>query len=693
MLFLPPGSAKSTYASVLFPAWYLGRNQAKSIIGASHSGELAERFGRKVRNIVAQSEYTNIFDTTMSQDSAAAGRWETTNGSEYYAVGVGGSVTGRRADLGIIDDPVKSREEADSETQREKVWEWYKADFFTRLKPNSSVILIMCMTGDTQVLMADGTEKSLKHIRVKDTIATYKDGQLSTSIVRNWAKQGIDFIYEIKMKSGVIVKANERHPFLVERDGGHEWIKLRNLKVGDRLLTASNGGSGTELLAKPVNVTSLQNARDIAIPITIKPCGQAATGHRQLIQNQDELLASNIDTELTRKPIKRRLKNRMGIAPFAGSHQPQTYAPIGVENCALTTTMTQEKCEDCSATIAILQSDMAKQSKYCCLPLNTYKITHDEIIGINEAGRDIVYDIQVDDTENFIANGLISHNTRWHEDDLAGRLLQDAKEGGEQWEVLSLSMEAGETDPLGRTEGELLWPEWFTEDMIKQAKRDPRNWLALYQQQPRPDSGGEFKKEWIQHYKNKPTTGNKYILVDPASEKKKTSDYTAIFVILLGHDNNYYIIDIIRDKLNLTERANLVFKLHREHKPLQVAYEKYGMQADIEHLKDRMERESYRFHVEEVGGAMPKNDRIRRMVALFEAKRIWMPETLHKTDFQGNSRDLVQDFIEQEYAAFPVGKHDDMMDCLARLHDIYTTWPKEAENKEHANIDLPSVWM
>ena len=168
---------------------------------------------------------------------------------------------------------------------------------------------------------------------------------------------------------------------------------------------------------------------------------------------------------------------------------------------------------------------------------------------------------------------------------------------------------------------------------------------------------------------------NKYILVDPASEKKKTSDYTAIYVLLLGHDNNIYILDMIRDKLNLTERAEALFRLHKEHRPLDVAYEKYGMQADIEHIKDKQERENYRFHVTEVGGAMPKNDRIRRLIPLFEAKRVYLPMTLHKTAHNGEVRDLVQDFIEQEYAAFPVGKHDDMIDCLARLIDLNYQFP------------------
>lgn len=143
MVCMPPGSAKSTYTSVEFPPWFLGRNPKLSVIAASHTQELAERFGRRVRNIVASEPYGRVFGVGVADDSASAGRWDTTKGGEYFAAGVGGSITGRRADLGLIDDPVKSREEADSERVREKVWDWYTNDFLTRLKPGARQIVVM----------------------------------------------------------------------------------------------------------------------------------------------------------------------------------------------------------------------------------------------------------------------------------------------------------------------------------------------------------------------------------------------------------------------------------------------------------------------------------------------------------------------------------------------------------------------
>ncbi len=143
MILMPPGSAKSTYASQCFPAWYLGRHPEGSVIAASHTQDLADRFGRRVRNLVASEAHRNVFDCGVAADRQAVGQWETEKGGEYYAAGVGGSLTGRRGDIGIIDDPVRGREDADSERARRAIWEWYVNDFLPRLKPGAPQILIM----------------------------------------------------------------------------------------------------------------------------------------------------------------------------------------------------------------------------------------------------------------------------------------------------------------------------------------------------------------------------------------------------------------------------------------------------------------------------------------------------------------------------------------------------------------------
>ncbi len=143
LVMMPPGSAKSTYGSVYFPEYFVGRNPQLSVIAASHTAELAERFGRRVRNGVDDVSFKNLFNVTLAPDSTAAGRRGTNFGGEYTAVGVGGSVTGRRGDLIIVDDPVRSREDADSERVREKTWDWWVNDLLTRLKPGGRIVVIM----------------------------------------------------------------------------------------------------------------------------------------------------------------------------------------------------------------------------------------------------------------------------------------------------------------------------------------------------------------------------------------------------------------------------------------------------------------------------------------------------------------------------------------------------------------------
>lgn len=415
---MPPGSAKSFYGSIAFPAWYLGRHPERCVIAASHTVELAEKFGRRVRNIVGGVEHARAFpDFKLSADSTAAGRWDTAKGGEYFAAGVGGSVTGRRADLMIIDDPVKSREDADSETIRDKQWAWWRDDATTRLKPGAAVVLIM---------------------------------------------------------------------------------------------------------------------------------------------------------------------------------------------------------------------------------------------------------------------------TRWHEDDLAGRMIADLAGSEQRVQILSLPMEAKEDDPIGRKVGEMLWPEWFTAQMVEVAKREPRTWSALYQQEPRPIGGGEFKVEWLNYWTNQPAASNKVILVDPSSGKSRTrGDYTSMWVIGCGPDGNDYVIDGIRDRLNLTERTEALFALVRRHKPVAVGYEQYGLQADIEHIKIEQERQQYRFRIIELGGGIKKEDRIRRLIPSFQQGKTWMPRSMPRTMATGAQHDVMEDF-RAEYASFPVGAHDDAMDCLARKEEPemrkYLTAPSHTQN-------------
>lgn len=149
LVLMPPGSAKSTYASIKFPAYALGRWEEEGRIGngiitGSYSQDLANTFGRRVRNFVRSTEYRALFPkTALSQDSQSKSEWETERANLYKSVGVGAGITGRRGHLGIIDDPLKGRKEADSEVVRDATNQWYLTEYMTRFVPGSPQVMIL----------------------------------------------------------------------------------------------------------------------------------------------------------------------------------------------------------------------------------------------------------------------------------------------------------------------------------------------------------------------------------------------------------------------------------------------------------------------------------------------------------------------------------------------------------------------
>jgi predicted phage terminase large subunit-like protein len=141
---MPPRHTKSEFASFLLPAWFLGKNPEKKIIQTAHTAELAVGFGRKVRNLVSSEAFSKVFDTKLSSDSKAAGRWNTHAGGDYFAIGVGGAVTGKGADVLIIDDPHSEQEaRQNNPAVFDSVYEWYTSGPRQRLQPGGAIIIVM----------------------------------------------------------------------------------------------------------------------------------------------------------------------------------------------------------------------------------------------------------------------------------------------------------------------------------------------------------------------------------------------------------------------------------------------------------------------------------------------------------------------------------------------------------------------
>lgn len=143
MLFMPPRHGKSTLASIAFPAWHLGRNPNHEFISCSYSGSLAMGFSRKVRQLLREPTYKTAFQTRLDPDSQSAEAWLTSDGGGYVAAGVGGGITGKGAHILLIDDPVKNREDAESQNNRDANWDWYTSTAYTRLAPGGGVLVIL----------------------------------------------------------------------------------------------------------------------------------------------------------------------------------------------------------------------------------------------------------------------------------------------------------------------------------------------------------------------------------------------------------------------------------------------------------------------------------------------------------------------------------------------------------------------
>jgi len=159
---MPPRHSKSEFASFLMPAWFLGRNPKLKIIQATHNTELAVRFGRKVRDLIDDPQYKDIFpDTNLKEDNKGAGKWQTSAGGEYFAAGVGAAVTGRGADLFVIDDP-HSEQDALSESAFDNAYEWYTSGPRQRLQPGGAIIIVMTRWGKKdltgRLLAAQGSD-------------------------------------------------------------------------------------------------------------------------------------------------------------------------------------------------------------------------------------------------------------------------------------------------------------------------------------------------------------------------------------------------------------------------------------------------------------------------------------------------------------------------------------------------------
>ncbi len=674
-----------------FPAWFLGKFPNLEVISCSYSGSLANDFSRKVRNLMREPHYHQLFpDAELDADTQAVGFWATTKGGSFLPAGVSGPISGRGMHVGIIDDPIKNREEAESETTRESIWDWYTSTFYTRLAPGGGILVIQCMTGDTPILMADGETKPLIDVKVGDQVATFDSGILSTSTILNHASNGRDSVYRITTSSGKIVRANKRHPFLVQNASGElEWVRTKNLKSGLRIVTLKDSGvSGRESNAKLKDASYQSDAVVSATHTITSGSGQAVIEHPQnarihvagLAQNSNTVTASHL-------PItKESWKHKMASALFASRLLNWLITlSTGLWRSALTIAITPEKSVDCCATNVTSLSNQEMGLKSLNELPSISDFTTEKIVSVEYDGEEEVFDVQVDRTENFIANGLVSHNTRWHHDDLAGRLLEEMKNGGDQWELVEYPAIAIEDEPY-RKKGEALHPDRFDISALERIKRavGPRDWQALYQQRPTADEGDYFTKQMLRTYRHRDLPPRDdlmfYTCWDLAVGTKEVNDYSVGVTVGVDRDDNIWLVDLFRKRCDAGMLIDEILDTWELWRPEVTGLEEGVIKHSIGPFLERraQERNCFGFFAEPLKvGKKDKEARARSIQGRMKQGKVFLPEDA------GFYPDLVNELLQ-----FPNGKHDDQVDALAHVGELLML----LATKRLPHVKKPKSW-
>lgn len=698
---MAPRFGKSITISFLYVAWYLGHNPTHHIMMVTHTATLSEGFGRQIRDLIDTQAYQKIFpETKVSKDKSAAGDWTTTVGGKYLAVGVGANVAGHGAHLLICDDLVSEQAVlANSDTAFETAWNYMQTGPLQRLMPGGRIVMIGCLTAETRVLMADGSEKEIRHVRPGDAVATYEDGKITMSRITNWIEHRPDKVYKIITTSGKIVRANERHPFLVDRNGSREWVRVRNLKVGDCMVQ----------VAPQMGAPDPSKQKDFAPPATSASCGPKAASERSVatgtgasgkgpcaIQTGARIpylqrgCARPATTPQSGAQVSTASQKRKGakaisstatvflqrittlcssvkeaVVRFADNRRARKIQEREVPlSCTSTTATTPTKFVGSCATIATWPSGTQKPPIICSLLRTTYATTPDAIVDITEDGIEAVYDIEVARTENFIANGVVSHNTRWGKKDPIGRALKWAKENPESlpWHEVRfpavMDVERG-----GQQVTISLWPEQWPLDQLlaKKAGMSPHFWAAQYMQEPTTEEAALLKREWWQIWEKDDPPDYEFVIQawDTAHETKNHNDYSACLTwgVWFNERTSRYeliLLDAWRGRLEFPDLKEKAQRMAKHWEPEALLIEKKAAGGP---LIQELRRTG--LFIEELnpsrgarGVSNDKRARVNAVSPILKDKMVWVPDTRWARE------------VMDECAEFPLGDHDDRVDCV-----------------------------
>ncbi len=567
----------------------------------------------------------------------------------------------------------------------DSTYEWYTSGPRQRLQPGGAIVVVMCMTGDTPVLRPDGTETPLCDIRPGDLVATYESGHLTTARVLNFQSSGYDDVFTIKTQSGKVVRANGNHPFLVEHAGERKWARLKHLCPGMSLVGVMDardlrGRRHDPVYAPPAKQkfpttgrtrkphtgrwATMVNGR--VKPVHVVNKSVVGVCARPVIESSiypHRLLLSSVAHGVLSLATVLPQKNMLVWSPCAATAvtcaatplPPITRALIGMGSCVSTTTTIVGACVDFCVTIVTSQLATAKRRIYSCALRNTYRLKADPIVEIVPAGREEVFDIEVEHTANFIAGGLVSHNTRWSRRDLTARVLDAAAQrGGEEWEVIEF--------PAILPSGKPLWPQFWPEAELLALREELPNskWQAQYQQSPTSDAAAIVKREWWQIWEKEKPPACEFVLTawDTAFEKTQRADYSACTTwgVFYKEDGdgqqqaNIILLNAFRERMEFPTLKQKVIEHYKDWEPDSLIVEKKASGAPLIY-----ELRAMGIPVQEFTPTRG-NDKISRLNAvadIFASGRVWAPQTRWAEE------------VIDEVAEFPAGQHDDYADTVS----------------------------
>ena len=694
---MPPRMGKSYQVSTYTPTWLIHKHPEWRIGLISHSSDLAVGWGRQVRRMV-EDNY-DLLGVEIAPDAGAVANWETTAGGAVRSRSVGQSIIGHGFKVMIIDDPVKGFAEAHSEHERERLWNWFSTDATSRLEPPSLVIVVGCLTAETPVLMADGQEKRIDQVRPGDDVVTYRqDGQLAVGRVKNSANVGADHVYTISLESGRVIRANARHPFLtMHDDGSAQWRRTDELRAGSLIAATAErtGASGVASHARQTDASFLRSAEGSAPRTTTRLDGLRGRGGE--LASRIDALTSGTDTAWMWSTTMNCWLPRAASALSASASQTSR-TPEVEGSCSLTTATTHSESGGCSVTTATSSSGTVPTSNGWSAPSATSPLTTDRVVSVEITGYEDVFDIEVDGTHTFIANGLVTHNTRWHEDDMIGRLDNPEYGDPSEWETIRFPAIAEENDVLGRAPGDPLYspliPNETREQALERWEKLRRavgsySWASMFQQRPAPAEGAIFNmgawRYWTSNPSNAKEDGS-VVYLDPERDLAGARWLDSWDMSYKGSDNsdyvvgqrwarkgpNRYLIAQTRGRRGFTETlAELRRWRAPDPNPVTNPYGNFVHETVIEEAANGTAiMDAIKNEIAGVLGENPvgsKEARARAVTPEVESRHVYLP---YPGD-EGNgwvTKDLLPELRE-----FPHGAHDDQVDALTqalrRLHD------------------------